>query len=429
MARVVLDITRLLTRIGNEVVTGVDRVELAHALRLLDTDKHETTFAAIVSGRARALDSRLVEPLIRGLAARWGRSGSSSAHALTARFLGVEPSVLSRETTRSSLKRARGLSRRVGLGTLVTALRARALTNGDRVLGRLADKRVIYLHLSHLRLDHRPPFARLTRQLRFRLVIFLHDLIPLSFPEYARPQEAERHARRLSTAIELADSFAVNSADTRDSLIDYAESHGLQSPPIIVAPLGIDPAFRTPLANVRLPPYFVTVGTIEPRKNHLLLLHLWRKLATEPGGAPKLLVVGRRGWENENVVDILERSHSVRANVLETNDLPDDTLGAVISGARALLFPSFAEGYGLPLVEALTLGTPVIASDLPVFREVGQGVPDFLDPLDGTAWYRAILDYARPDSPARAAQLRRLRNFTPPSWDEHFAAMDILLTD
>jgi glycosyltransferase involved in cell wall biosynthesis len=429
MARVVLDITRLLTRIGHEVATGVDRVELAHAVRLLDSDKHETTFAAIVSGRARALDTRIVEPLIRRLVARWGRAGSGSARVMTARFLGIEPAMLTREQSETPLVRAQGFGRRVGLRTLVAALRTQALANGDRKLAQLADQRVIYLHLSHLRLDHRPPFARLARQHKFRLVIFLHDLIPLSFPEYSRPQEAERHARRLSTAIELAESFAVNSADTRDSLIEYAEAHGLQSPPIMVAPLGIEPLFQAAPAAADLPPYFVTVGTIEPRKNHLLLLHLWRKLGAEHKQPPKLLVVGRRGWENENIVDVLERSHSVRAHVLETNDLPDDTLGMVIAGARALLFPSFAEGYGLPLVESLTLGTPVIASDLPVFREVGQGVPDFLDPLDGRAWGEAILDYARPDSARRAAQMQRLQAYRPPSWDDHFAAVDQLLTD
>lgn len=427
MARIVLDITRLLSRVGNEVGTGVDRVEMAHALRLLDSDKHETTFAAIISGRARALDRRLVEPIVRTLSLRWGYRGSSPGQALTARFLGVEPKQIAGET--KAAEPLRGLARRMSLRTMVAALRAKALANGQHGLMRLADQRVVYLHLSHLRLDHRLPFARLARRFNFRLVIFVHDLIPLSFPEYSRPHEAERHARRLSTAVELAESFIVNSADTRDSLMDYAESHGMTPPPITVAPLGIDFAARPPRLRKDFPPYFVTVGTIEPRKNHLLLLHLWRKLAAETGRPPKLLVIGRRGWENENVVDILERSHSVRSHVLETNDLPDGTLGEVIAGARALLFPSFVEGYGLPLVEALTLGTPVVASDLPVFREVGQGVPEFIDPLDGMAWYETILDYAQHNSLRRKAQLKRLETFRPPGWDAHFAAVDTVLTD
>lgn len=427
MARVVLDVTRLLTRIGHEAATGVDRVELAHAMRLLESDRHEGSFAAILGGKARALDYRLVEMLLRRLSVRWGRLGSVSARDMTARFLGVDPDLLTDEQSRG--RGARAGRPGVGMRALAATIRARALAGGDRRLAQIASRGAIYLHLSHLRLDHRLPFARLARRLGFRLVVFVHDLIPLAYPEYSRPQEAEKHAKRLSTALEFAESFAVNSQDTKEGLLEYARANGLRAPPVTVAPLGIDSAFRAPRQRLELAPYFVTVGTIEPRKNHFLLLHVWRRLTELGIEPPKLLVIGRRGWENENIVDLLERSHAIRANVLETNHLPDDTLGSVIGGARALLFPSFAEGYGLPLVEALTLGTPVIASDLKVFREVGQDVPEFLDPIDGTGWAQAVTDYAAADSARRVAQLERLQSFRPPTWEEHFAAMDQVLTD
>jgi hypothetical protein len=102
-------------------------------------------------------------------------------------------------------------------------------------------------------------------------------------------------------------------------------------------------------------------------------------------------------------------------------------LAALLRGARALLFPSFAEGYGLPLAEALALGVPVLASDLPALREVGGTVPDYLDPLDGRGWREAILDYADPRSAWRAAQMARLRGWQAPSWAEHFERVDELL--
>ena len=75
-----------------------------------------------------------------------------------------------------------------------------------------------------------------------------------------------------------------------------------------------------------------------------------------------------------------------------------------MANARALLFPSFVEGYGLPLIEAMAAGIPVIASDLPVFHEIGQAVPELLSPDDVDAWSRAIMDYAAPDSARRSAQ-------------------------
>ena len=77
--------------------------------------------------------------------------------------------------------------------------------------------------------------------------------------------------------------------------------------------------------------------------------------------------------------------------------------------------PGFTEGFGMPVAEALAVGTPVIASDKPTLRQVGGDAPEFLDPLDGPGWDAAIRDYAAADSPRRDAQLRRISGWTPVS--------------
>ncbi|OYW09404.1 MAG: hypothetical protein B7Z53_03015, partial [Rhodospirillales bacterium 12-71-4] len=197
-------------------------------------------------------------------------------------------------------------------------------------------------------------------------------------------------------------------------------------PLVAVAPLGVSPpSVEDP--PVALRPYFVALGTIEPRKNHLLLLNLWRQFANTMGGAaPRLVVVGRRGWENENVLDMLERCSALDGLVRESGSLPDREVASLLRGARALLFPSFAEGFGLPLAESLALGVPALASDLPALREVGRQVPDYLDPLDGMSWRSAVLDYARPDSGSRRAQIGRMAVWRPPTWDNHFVEVERL---
>ena len=82
--------------------------------------------------------------------------------------------------------------------------------------------------------------------------------------------------------------------------------------------------------------------------------------------------------------------------------------------------PSFAEGYGMPVAEALSVGTPVLCSDIPALREVGRDAPDYLDPLDGPGWKATILDHAA-HGPVYQAQMQRLSDWRVPDWDGHIA--------
>ncbi len=199
---------------------------------------------------------------------------------------------------------------------------------------------------------------------------------------------------------------------------------------MLVAPFGNRLA-AGPEADAAPPlesPYFVCVGTIEPRKNHLLLLNLWRQLAADHGSlAPRLVLIGQRGWETGSAIDMLDRCPALRGLVIERNHLADSEMTRLLAGARALLLPSFAEGFGFPMIEALGRGVPVLCSDLAALRENGGAVPEYLDPLDARAWREAILEYQADQSPRRQAQLRRLSGWTATGWADHFAAVDALL--
>ncbi|MCA3351745.1 MAG: glycosyltransferase family 4 protein [Roseomonas sp.] len=257
-----------------------------------------------------------------------------------------------------------------------------------------------------------------------KFIPLVHDLIPVNFPEYTYPAGVKRHMRRIEAFAGLADGIIVNSQATADDLGPQL-SRSAEQMPLLCAPLGIDTPIPDPNYPAPAGAYFICIGTIEPRKNHLLLLNTWRVLAERLGvEAPKLLLIGRRGWENENILDMLDRCPAMIGLVREYKGLPDKAVASLLQGARALLFPSFTEGYGLPLAEALALGVPAICSDLPALREVGGDAPEFLDPLDGLGWRRLILNYAEPDSGMREAQLERINLWSQPSWEQHFALVD-----
>jgi glycosyltransferase involved in cell wall biosynthesis len=285
----------------------------------------------------------------------------------------------------------------------------------------------VLLHTSHNGMEYPRYYKTMTKR-GIKCVFMVHDLIPLTHAEYCRPGVAKVHRMRIHIALTHANGLITNSQSTLDSLTTEARSSKLPVPPTVVARLASS-VMRRPSSDRPInAPFFVILGTIEPRKNHWFILHIWRRLVEQLGTtAPKLVVIGRRGWECENVEDLLDRCVSLRGVVSEEANCSDERLHAFLQHAQALLFPSFVEGYGMPLAEALSLNVPVLASDLEVFREIASDIPDYLDPLDGPGWLSSIRAYASEGSPERAAQLVRIKRFREPSWDEHFEQVDQFL--
>lgn len=259
-------------------------------------------------------------------------------------------------------------------------------------------------------------------------VFVVHDLIPITHPEYCRTGEKDRHIVRMNNVLGQAKGVIVNSQATLDELRIFAEVSGKRVPLSTVALLAPGLSSRSVHERPMAEPYFVVLSSIEPRKNHWLLLQVWKRLIESVGNsAPRLVIIGQRGWECENVVYMLDRCSQLQEYVIKYSNCTDKELATYLAHTQALLFPSFAEGYGMPLVEALAFGAPVIASDLPVFREVAGEIPDYVDPLDGKQWLELVKEYSRPDSKLRSKQLDRLKDFSIPTWTSHFTKVDALL--
>lgn len=313
-----------------------------------------------------------------------------------------------------------------------TALASLAIRRVGHLRDRLPGKGRVWLNPGHTGLDA-PGVAAWCRSRDLRPVHLVHDLIPITHPQFCRDGEDERHRRRMRTVLATGRGVVVNSAQTLENLIEFARHEAMELPPVITAWPGTP---RLPMVTPQpgTEAIFVVLGTIEGRKNHRLLLSIWQNLLDDAGqGAdpttlPRLIIVGRRGWQADDVFTMLD-SYDFHGRVSEVGALADAGLADVLAGARALLFPSFAEGFGIPLVEALAAGVPVIASDLPVFREIGQGVPDLLPLKDIAAWRAAIRDYACPDSAQRAAQIDRIKGFCAPDWQTHFSRVDRFLAN
>ena len=397
--RLFLDVTRIATRMIGLAPTGIDRVEYAYATGILcepsGIDSVSVVTTPLFTG---AIGKPLIKDVLDRVALAWKLKSSPQDDALYREL---------KEYIETPLDPARARSFRLSGPTLLKRTRTQAIfpvrslvrasVRLNRWIKRGATHPNFYMNSSHTQLEHFDRFAW-TVPASIRCVFFIHDLIPIDFPEFVSPGSCARHEGRMDTVSRLASAIIVNSDYTARSVAAYLEARNKPVPRIEVIPLGVTEWFldKNKLDPPRpAVPYFVNVSTIEPRKNMLFLFAVWRRLAEILGPAtPRLVIVGHRGWENENVVDVLDRSRGLAPFLVEASGLSDAGLASLVSGATALVAPSSVEGFGLPVAEALALGVPVIASDIPAHREVGGNFATLLDPIDGVAWVRTLKDFA-----------------------------------
>lgn len=249
-----------------------------------------------------------------------------------------------------------------------------------------------------------------------RTLLTVHDLSFLHYPDHFVPKLVRYLSQAVPRGVERADYVLADSQATRSDLIDL-----LGAPPdkIEVLYSGVSPRFQPQpeegeAARIRARyglgerPYVLAVGTVQPRKNYALLIRAFVQAETEA----VLVIAGGPGWLCE---DIFALADQYPDRVRMPGFVDDADLPALYRGAALLAFPSFYEGFGLPVLEAMACGTPVLCSDQSSLPEVAGDAALLLDPNDEEAWsvhIRQLLqDPARRQAMATAG-LARAASFT-----------------
>jgi glycosyltransferase involved in cell wall biosynthesis len=431
--KVVYDVTHVASRLGAASPTGIERVDATFARHFAERAARREQERS--PGQAVGIHYGLRRPhlwsagAIRALLAESERAWSAPDNADQV-FKQLSDWLLSNVTGRSLPHARFSYSRRLRLGGRLSRLKWLVA----RSRGAELPQSVIYLNISQYGMKNSIFFRWLDGRPDVKPVFFIHDLLPLDCPEFFRKGYRVPFERVVATMARYAKAAIVSNAIVGARIAAEMRARGRGDLPLFSRPLPPPTAVETGTrrrpqgaAPTSSAPYFVAIGTIEPRKNHLLLLHVWRDLAKRDGEIPRLVLIGPRGWDNEQVIDLLERSPLLRPYVAEVSGLTTGGLRELIGGARAILSPSFEEGYGLPIVEALVEGTPVVASDIPVFREISQGRALFLDPTDGPGWRRAVSELAAPASALREHLARTARGFVAPTWSDYFDELETFL--
>lgn len=212
----------------------------------------------------------------------------------------------------------------------------------------------------------------------------VYDLLPLEQPEWFNPQSRAYFARWFETVVEHADQLLCISNDVQQRVRERLQASARRVIPSVGRlhlsgdignsrpSSGIGPGTAAVLQGMLERPAILMVGTVEPRKAHEAALDAMELLwSQQPATAPDLVIVGKAGWQTEQVQNRIRahREQGKRLHWLE--DASDEALSLLYERSRGLLFPSRAEGFGLPLAEAALHGRWALARDLPVFRELG----------------------------------------------------------
>ncbi len=240
------------------------------------------------------------------------------------------------------------------------------------------------------------------------LVVSVHDAAPWLYPESFTPRGRWFHSVGVRVAARRADRVITGTEAAAAELRAYTR---LSSSLVTVVPYGVDPNnlarrrsghdLGAPRYGLSGTPYVLWVGSLEPRKGVGVLLAAMARLATR-GTATALVLAGYAGWQNSRLIPPGQRAQ-LGASLHQLGPVPEADLQALYAGATVFAFPSFHEGFGLPVLEAMAAGAPVVASDIPAIREVAGDAAVLVPPGDVEQWVGALEDVL--GSPSRRAVL------------------------
>lgn len=259
-----------------------------------------------------------------------------------------------------------------------------------------------------------------------KLAVYIYDIIPVTHPQYCHTNTIFNFLDYIGAYLQYTDIVIASAKSTLDAINQLAEELGLKPVKGYVSWLGSDFS-RKKIASEKADPeieriikkgdYILTVGTIEPRKNHKILLDAFDNGLFDDG--INLVFAGRIGWNVDELEKRIKTHPQYNKKLFLLSGLNDSSIDSLYRKAYLVAFPTYNEGFGLPMIEAFERGTPVVASDCKVLKEVGRDYCRYFDPDQAEEFVQIIRELRRHPEEYLALK-NRLKTFIPFTWDQAY---------
>lgn len=232
------------------------------------------------------------------------------------------------------------------------------------------------------------------KRINIQFKLLCHDLIPLNYPQFFFQKNSHLFSQYIQYAVRVVDQFYCNSEFTKKELIDYCQKNHIQPPPMHTVTLGCDLYTKKALGKsnpfiqeIIKTPYVLFVSTIEVRKNHQLIYDMYLQLIEQGyDNLPTMCFVGKRGWKVDALLKNLDNDTRVQDKIIIADNISDANLILLYQKCWFTVYPSFIEGYGLPIAESLSFGKYCLSSNAGSLPEAGGNFVDYLNPNDIESW-------------------------------------------
>lgn len=298
--------------------------------------------------------------------------------------------------------------------------------------GQDTEDRIIFLDLdtvwkSRVRRSFLYP---LLREQNIQIISHVYDIIPVTHPQFCILDDAICFLDYISAVVQYSDQIIVNSHATAHSLEKMCRDIQLPAltetvQKIRIIPLGGNFAKKDRVQETNIRPqirqiakcgkYLLQVGTIEPRKNHKMILDAYDAGLKEKEFS--VVIVGFPGWNVDDLLTRIKEHPDYQNGIYYPENVNDDELQYLYKHCFALMFPSFIEGYGLPIMEAMVKGVPVIASDTEINVETGGECAAYYKKESIQSLIETV-DRLENDQKLLSGMREKMRHFVPPTWEE-----------